>query len=337
VSDRRGFFKDLLREAAGVAQELSSVMHAAAEPEPWRPPPPVPARPASGSVGDDALFALCRAAGLEHRAADVRRTARASVRLTRGAPGGDEVGRSRLGGSPDVPRGFVWPARDGRELGFLGQVDLEQLVAVDPGVPLPREGLLLFFYDLAERPSGLAPSHRGSCRVVLVDGPPSELERGESHAPVLRMQPVELSRELMLPGAWSFHAEQLELSADEMDAWDDLRERVARAQGVVLEESSPDRFALHRLLGYQDEIGREVELDCQLASAGLAADDVSVYYESRADHEAEARTWRLLLQLSADDALETRLDDEFDRLYVCIREPELRAGNLDGAWAVLRS
>ena len=100
-------------------------------------------------------------------------------------------------------------------------------------------------------------------------------------------------------------------------------------------EAGPDRVALHRLLGYQDEIGREVELDCQLASAGVDAEDVSLYFESRADHEVEARTWRLLLQVSADDSLATP-DSSFDRLFVCIREPDLRAGNLDGAWALLR-
>jgi len=120
-----------------------------------------------------------------------------------------------------------------------------------------------------------------------------------------------------------------------MDSWDALRDRLARAQGVELVEAGPDRVALHRLLGYQDEIGREVELDCQLASAGVDAEDVSLYFESRAEHEVQARTWRLLLQLSADDSLATP-EGSFERLYVCIREPELRAGNLDGAWALLR-
>lgn len=28
-------------------------------------------------------------------------------------------GQSRFGGTPDVPAGFVWPARDGRPLAFL--------------------------------------------------------------------------------------------------------------------------------------------------------------------------------------------------------------------------
>ena len=332
MPNRRGFFKELLREVAGVAQELSSIAQPAPEePEPWQPTPPVPARPATARVEDDELLALCGEAGLAHRADDIRRTVRASLRLTRGA--GD--GRSRLGGSPDLPAGFVWPTWQDRELGFLGQVDLADVAALDPALPLPRDRLLLFFYDLAGRPTGLDPGDRGSCRVVLVDAAADELLPDELHEPILRPLPVVASRELMLPSAWSFHAEHLELSADEMDAWDILRERLAQAQGLELEESIPDRLALHRLLGYQDEIGREVELDCELAASGLDADDTSVYWESRSEHEEAAREWRLLFQLSADEDLGTPAED-FDRLFICIREADVRAAKLDGAWAIVR-
>ena len=335
MSDRRGFFKELLREAVDVVQEVNSALKSSSEPESWRPPPAVPAQPSTRLVDDDMLLALCSEAGLDRRAADVRRTARTGLRLTPAPRDGAELGRSRFGGSPNLPPGFVWPTWSGRELGFLGQIDLAAIAAIDSETALPPEGLLLFFYDVAVGPSGLSPAHRGSCRVVLVSARADELEVDGRHTPVLRAFPVAVSRELMLPGAWSFAAEELELSADEMDPWDDLRDRLARAQGVELEETGPDRIALHRLLGYQDEVGREIELDCQLASAGVDAGDVGLYFESRADHEAEARTWRLLLQVSADASLATP-DGSFDRLFVCIRDADLRAGNLDGAWALLR-
>ncbi|MGI8422238.1 MAG: YwqG family protein [Gaiellaceae bacterium] len=313
---------------------MKSVGEPEPEPELWSPAAPVPARRATGSVDAAALLALFPDVGLEDRSADVAGNARASVRLTGDARG--EARRSRLGGSPDLPAGFVWPTWDGRELGFLGQVDLGDLAAADPETPFPHEGLLLFFYDLVERPSGLLPAHRGSCRVVLLTGQAAELEADGQHAPALHPLPVEASRELMLPSAWSFNAEPLELSPDEMDAWNDLRERLAEAQGVELEDTSPDQLTLHRLLGYPDETGREVEVSCQLASAGLDAEDVGIYYGSAADHDAEARTWRLLLQLTLDDSLETRADSGFDRLYVCIREADLRDGRLDTAWAIMR-
>jgi uncharacterized protein YwqG len=334
VPDRRRFFKELLREAAGVAQELSSALRPEEEePEEWRPPPPVAARPTTERVDLEELLELSRETELEQRGEDLRRLARVGIRLTRTAEDAP-AGRSRLGGLPDLPRGVEWPARDGRELAFVGQIDLADVAAVDPEAPLPREGLLLFFYDLGRLPRGLDPSDRGSCRVIHATDL-SALEPDESRAPYLRAFPFEMSRELQLPGAWSLHGEALELTYDESTAWDELRERLAAAQGVELDDTSPDRIALHRLLGYHEEFGREVEIDCELATTGVDADDDSTYYDERVDHEAQAREWRLLLQISADDTLGTPRDD-FDRLYICIRDEDLRAGRFDGVWAIRR-
>jgi uncharacterized protein YwqG len=274
-------------------------------------------------LDEETLFALCREAGLAHRADEVRRYARVSFRLTRG----EATSRSRLGGVPDVPPGFVWPSWRGRELGFLAQVDLAEAATVDSETILPDCGLMLFFYDLAERPSGLSPTHSASCRVLVVDG---DLAAADAQAPALGVGPLELSRELMLPGGWSLQAEELDLTPEERDAWDDLRDRLAGAQGVELEETSDGPSALHRLLGYHEEIGREVEVDCALAAAGFDAGDVDVYHAHRPALEADARRWRLLLQVSAEDS------DGFERLYVWVRDDELRAGTFDDAWAVCR-
>src|SRR5262249_27627208 len=104
---------------------------------------------------------------------------------------------------------------------------------------------------------------------------------------------------------------------------------------VELEDSSPDWFALHRLLGYQEELGRELELDCQLAAAGVVDDDYEAYFQQREEHESAARAWRLLLQLSSDEDLRTPWAP-FGRLYVFIRDDDLRARNFDAAWAILR-
>jgi uncharacterized protein YwqG len=333
--DRRRFFKELLRGAAEVAQEVNSAMRfglepQVEEPEPWQAPPPRKAPPARALVSGERLRELCLEVGLEARADDVLRLARRSVRLT---PGGPDA-RSRLGGSPDVPAGFEWPTWEGRELGFLGQIDLAEAAASGCASALPAAGRLLAFYDLGTLPSGLDPSHRGSCRVVLL-GADAPLEPAGPRTPGLRELPLELSCELTLPGPWSFPVEPLELEPDEASAWDDLRTRLAAEQGVELEESIDEWFALHRLLGHHEELGREVELDCELAAAGIDADDYETYFERREQHEAPARDWRLLLQISSDDDLAPPWDS-FGRLYVCIREDDLRGANLDAAWALLR-
>jgi uncharacterized protein YwqG len=318
MTDRRGFFKELLREAAGVAQELSAAMQGATDAARGRPPIAW-ARPATAEVAEETLLALCDEVGLTHRADDVRRFALAGFRLTRG----DATARSRLGGAPELPPEFAWPSWSGRELDFVAQVDLAEVATADPGTILPRDGLMLFFYDLGERPSGLWPTHRDSCRVVVVDG---DLAADESRGAALPATPLRISRELMLPGGWSFQTEELDLTLEERDSWDDLRDRLAVAQGIELEDASVP----HRLLGYHEELGREVEVDCALASAGFDAEDVEVYYAHRQECETEARRWRLLLQLTAEDS------DRFERLYIWVPGDELQAGTFDGAWAVCR-
>jgi len=264
--DRRSFFKALLRDAASAAQEFRSAFQPPEEPfappEPFELPPPRRATPSAGPLDEEALRELCRELGLEARTDDVLRLARRSVRLTRGSEDPVGVGTSRLGGVPNVPRGFEWPTWNDRELPFVGQLRLEELAATGCAGPLPAEGLLLFFYDLATRPSGTEPSHRGSCRVIVVEDDALTLMPGGFRLPILRTTAVELSGELMLPSAWSFHAEKLELEPEEAEAWDRLRARIAEAQSVELEDATAEWFALHRLLGYQEELGRETELDC---------------------------------------------------------------------------
>lgn len=334
MPDRRGFFRELLREAASAANEIQSVLHSAAEPErapdEWRPPPPRAAEPSERPLGDGELEAIAREGGLDARLDDIRRISLAGLRLTHAE---HKASRSRLGGSPDVPPGFEWPTRNGRDLAFLGQIAIAEAAAVAE-TALPASGLLLFFADLDRLPSGLEPADAGSCRVFLVDG--QDLRPDLSRSPVVRPAPLRISPEVVVPSAWSFPVEEVELSAEEMDAWDDVRRRVAEAQGVTLEEEIPDTLALHRLLGHADEIGRELEVDCQLASSGLDAADVSVYFEARADHEQEARTWRLLLQVSADPVLGPSVNGRLARLFVCMRESDLRRGDFSQTWMVVR-
>jgi uncharacterized protein YwqG len=54
------------------------------------------------------------------------------------------VGATYVGGLPDLPPGVAWPARDGKKLPFICQLDLASLPTFE-GNPLTREGLLLLF------------------------------------------------------------------------------------------------------------------------------------------------------------------------------------------------
>ena len=67
----------------------------------------------------------------------------------------------RLGGRPNLPHGFHWPAYKEQPLAFLAQLDLAALPAVD-GIDLPRTGVLYFFWGGMEMACGFSPNDRGA-------------------------------------------------------------------------------------------------------------------------------------------------------------------------------
>lgn len=341
-SNRGGFFKEIVRAAVELAQEVGAAIRSPEEPgspkepEPWFEARPVRAKPARRAASLDDLARLSREVGTRVSVTDVLRLARRSLRLTLAEKPRTELGGSRLGGAPDLPPGFRWPTWQGEELVFVGQIRLEDVAAVDPKGPLPPRGLLLLFYDTVRQSSGLKPADRGSCRVVLYEGDPSSLEPAPERDWFIEW-PLELSLELALPSSSSFLVEQLDLDSSDYAAWEELRERLARLQGVELEELAPERHALHRLFGYPEELQARMELDCQLASQGIDLSDEAAYVDPRAQKlELGAPEWRLLLQVSTDDEVGFYWGDGLGRLYVWIRERDLLERKAAQAWAILR-
>jgi uncharacterized protein YwqG len=327
--DRRAFFRELLRGASRAAGEVQSLRGAAGEssnellgrgavdePDPIRVET-VPALPAARLASPDELRVLCIELGREPWADEAVALARTSVRLT---PGGG--GRSRLGGLPEVPPDFAWPVWQGQELALVAQLRLDEL----PAGPLPAAGTLLVFFALDPFPTGVQATDAGACHVLLVaDGPTEPVERDGALPEV----PVEPSAELMLP----LEPVSFVLDSWEHEAWTQLRERLAVAQGVELEDRADDYHALHRLLGYPDTLAEGMELDAELVSSGI---DVDPYRHPFADGVVPAAAdWRLLFQLSSDEELAVALG-YFERLYVWIREDDLRAGRFDDVRAFVR-
>lgn len=341
-SNRRAFFKQLLRGAAQTAAEVSDALKGAQlepdEPDRWTMSwggsslegAPVAAGPTTAAATDDELAALASDVGLAARVDDVLAHAQRSLRLTRG----DFDARSRLGGAPDLPAGFEWPRGRDDDLALVAQIALDEAHAVEPGLPLPASGLLLVFYDLERRPDGLRPDDATGIRVVHVDG---DLEPAGPQRAVLPELPLRLSCEVTLPGESAGLPASLELEVEELDAWQRLRERLAGLQGVEVEDRAVDWHALHRLLGHADTTDEGMPLDAQLVSNGIDLNTGERYFDPRAPElETGAGDWRLLFQLSSDEELDLSLGYPPGRLYVWIRREDLVEGRFDRVWAFVR-
>lgn len=326
-SNRRGFLRQLVRDVARAASELDEALRGAAdEPEESLGSPfpdaaapeqvVLPARPTTRAATEEDVRRLCGELGLEPWAEAAVAAAQASLRLT---PASVDT-RSRLGGTATPYPGFDWPTWEGEPLDLLLQVALDEL----PPSPLPATGTLLLFFATARAPDGARPEHAGACRVAIVDGEPSP--RGLPGA--LPEVPLAASGELTLP------LEPVEAASGPCDyaGWLELRARLAELQGVVPADASPDYLALHRLLGHPDSLAEPMDADAALVTAGI---DLGSPEADRSQARAGALSWRLLAQLSADPGLGIAFG-LYERLFVWIREADLRRGRFDRVRAFVR-
>lgn len=70
----------------------------------------------------------------------------------------EKIGRSKLGGTPDLPKSIQWPKFENKSMVFYGQINLEEISKIHPESELPKIGLLYFFsyFDDPENEFGTA-------------------------------------------------------------------------------------------------------------------------------------------------------------------------------------
>jgi Domain of unknown function (DUF1963) len=316
--DRRGLFRELLKQATGaIAPALGVDLDA----------PPRPAEPhtraglAHRTVSIEELLSRAPEFGLEGRSEALSELARLSLRMVPSAhtaPVGLE-----FGGRPLMAEGQEWPSWQDRPLTFLGQVEA--------GEPLGR---LLFFYDVTGRPSGCLAAHRGSARVLRANE--RRLAPAEGPAQPATAVAGQLAGELVMPRASSGRVESLELSEDERDAWESLRGELASLQGTEPADRPAGVFrVVHRVFGYPDETGGEMPLTCELASAGEDVIEGRAHFHPQAAKlERRSSRWELLAQLSGDGKLGWPWVAQ--RLYFWVDGEALAAGDLEQVWAISR-
>lgn len=232
-------------------------------PEPPRDPQEYAARLRAAGLGAhvDALVALCRP----------------SVRLLATDDPDPERRRTRLGGRPLLAPGEPWPTRDGgRPLCFVAQVDCAEIADLVPGAGLPADGLLSFFYDALEQPWGFEPAdaqgwsvrHHAGVGLQERDFPRGLDPSGRFAALALRPQPE-----------WTFVPDpSFDLERVGMPLYSEAYEQVMGERGAGA--------LTNRLLGHPDPVQSDMQVECQLASNGIACGDGAV-------DEADERIARL--------------------------------------------
>ena len=247
------------------------------------------------------------AAGLGHVADRITLLTRPCYRLRRkiGIEEQLPIGTSRLGGSPDVPAGFVWPlttnARKPEDMEFVAQIRLTDLPAPLPE-PVPPQGLLSFFTGWSEGrvfyfPEGIVLTRTVGPNPPL-EAPPSgfwqnlsaALRQRKGARRTYRTAPLIFEPTLSPADGSSSMIGELALSDADSETYIELCE-------TLWDDSSESHGLKHQMFGHASPVQNQMELECDFLRRG----EKPRWDLPAADFIASAKNWIPLLQLDSDD------------------------------------
>ena len=218
------------------------------------------------------------------------------------------LGASKFGGAPDVPLEFEWPMWNEKPLGFLAQINLEEVALFDVEGVLPKSGLLLFFLSLDEQnPVWGEPEQREGWRALFTGEP---LHRVEPPTNSHWIVPL-LTQQVVFDWGWSFSNNSFENVEWDEDEWSDF-------QWEILERPP------HRMFGcaYAPQLSPLV-----VATNGFQGKSAEALYD-----EVSTTDWELLLQLDTGANEFFAGHDDLGWFYFLIRRNDLKNGDFSCVW-----
>ncbi|MBI1279377.1 MAG: DUF1963 domain-containing protein [Anaerolineaceae bacterium] len=242
---------------------------------------------------------------------------------------GDEneipVGHTKMGGNPDLPKGFVWPKYKEFPLTFISQFRLSEVTPYDINRELPRTGMLYFFYE-ASGVYGGSREDQEARQVVFIDDETTPLIRHIHPKQSGAIFPIEA-----LP-ACKVILEQTVNTPHYEQGWEHLRTVWDKKQEnlywhiMYRWEPHPN----NHLLGTPYQIQNDMRLECVKESKIL---------EWQATHTPEvieeAKDWQLLFQIDCDNNLKVEWGDA-GMVYFWIRKQDLQNKIFDKTWAIMQ-
>jgi uncharacterized protein YwqG len=225
----------------------------------------------------------------------------------------------RYGGLPLVPPGTGWPHAPNGPLPFVGQLDFAELAAC-PGASLPllpRDGILSLFYDIDGAHGGFNPEDSAFWRLLWTPHsadavplqPPAELlEEPDLPTRPYRLLPM---AGLSLPDFWDTRTplSTADWSDEETEDYVELMHSLAGGDNA------------HQVGGHPAWIQEDAREEVQRLTG---------------EPPEAAQEWNLLWQLGSDEEVGLRWGSS-GKLFLLLRDEDLRACRFDRAWIVLQS
>lgn len=256
-----------------------------------------------------------------------------------------DVTASKIGGSPALPKDFIWPRYKGegvdgeikeRPLSFMAQINLSEVAEFDEEGILPKTGMLSVFYDLITMKWGFTPEDCGCAKVyyfpedVLLQqiAMPEDLEE-DAFVPECK---VCFEKNISLPYYEDYSRME---EADDVE-WDDYDEACAKL-GCERDEWGKKT----KLLGYADVIQNSMYEECEILFRGYRAgspeDYAKIRLSERQDIKEKSKDWMLLFQMGTIETENSEIMfGDCGHIYFWIRKQDLKECNFDKVWLILQ-
>lgn len=260
------------------------------------------------------------------------------------------VGSSKIGGSPDLPSDFEWPEWHGEPLGFIAQINLNDLVQFEFIEDLPDKGILYFFYDLAEEVWGFDPDNRGSAIVKFI-GNSKDLIRIESlpkiENEIFQIYPfktgiITFKYAISFPSWRTFDLQNIIDNRSDRSEWFDLIDRLQENINLLGKNNHKNKnleefnYADNKMFGHSDNIQGDMKFECQFASNGIYIGDQSFKDDPQYSELLPGmKNWELLLQVDSNEGLGMTWGD-IGRIYFWIEKDKLKQLDFSNVWLVFQ-
>ena len=248
---------------------------------------------------------------------------------------------SKIGGSPAVPDGFIWPRYLGvsfddvikeRPLSFMAQFNLEELKAYDTENLLPEKGMLSFFYEQITMPWGVDVEHHGSAKVYYfptIDNlKPMDAPEDIDEEAIIPELAITFEKHMSIPVFEDFPEDLTDMIID-WDDYDECREELGCMRDHLGE--------INKLLGYPDTIQNPMPEECEEMIEQVYPSEAMTICVDENGIVDKSKDWILLFQMGT---LETK-DMEYmfgdcGHIYFWIRKHDLMNKNFDKIWLILQ-
>lgn len=240
------------------------------------------------------------------------------------------IGKSKLGGYPDIPHDFEWPFWKNEPLDFILQLNLKQLANLKGCQFIKKEGMLYFFYHFKSKFKDYESKDKERWRVIYHPST-NELRKVESlpykHLSVGDLYPISFKEQISIPspsaidnnpsmtGLHPYIIDTLKLNDKEEKKYKNLYYKCRGDQ----------------LFGYPSYEHGNMQLECELLYNNLSPKD----YSWRKHSFTKTVSWTLLMTIHDKPYSGWDFGDG-TVVNFWIREEDLQKNNFDDVWSIIQ-